>query len=247
MSDIWTVMWKERKLLFRPHGSRFRSLFVLLVPVLVVAIYLPWQEGQRWVESPFTLITGVLIPMILVGTVIPESFAGERERHTLGTLLASRLSDRAILFGKMGTAVGYGWGMTILMLLLSLITVNITHWNGEIAFFTPTILLANLVVSLLLSIMMAGLGILISLRSATVQGTTQALMAITMLPLIVLQIAGILVLQMQRDLLDNVIETLKAIDSGQLILAVSAVLILACLVLLRLVIRRFKRARLILS
>ena len=247
MGDIWTVMWKEKKLLLRPHGSRFRTLFILLVPVLMLAIYLPWQEGQRWVESPFTFITGVLIPMILVGTVIPESFAGERERHTLGTLLASRLSDRAILFGKMGTAVGYGWGMTILTLLLSLITVNVTHWDGQIAFFTPTILLANLVISLLLSIIMAGMGILISLRSATVQGAAQALMAITMFPLIVLQIAGILVLQMQKDLLDKVIETLRSANSGQLILIVSAVLILACLVLLRLVIKRFKRARLILS
>ena len=247
MGDIWTVMWKEKKLLLRPQGSRFRALFVLLVPVLMLAIYLPWQEGQRWVESPFTFITGVLIPMLLVGTVIPESFAGERERHTLGTLLASRLSDRTILFGKMGTAVGYGWGMTILTLLLSLVTVNVTHWNGVIAFFTPTILLANLVISLLLAIIMAGFGILISLRSATVQGATQALMAITMFPLIVLQIAGILVLQMQRDLLDNVIETLRSADSGQLILIVSAVLILACLVLMRIVIKRFQRARLILN
>jgi len=33
----------------------------------------------------------------------------ERERHTLETLLASRLSDRAILFGKNGAAIGYSF------------------------------------------------------------------------------------------------------------------------------------------
>jgi len=245
--DIRTVMWKEWKGLFRPQGSRFKAAFTLVVPVLMLAIFLPWQIGHDWVGSPLTLAAGVLIPLLLVGTVIPESFAGERERHTLETLLASRLPGRAILFGKLAVAVSYGWVMTIVTLLLGLVTVNVAHWDGQIAFYTPTIALANVGLSLLLSIIMASLGVLISLRSATVQGATQFLMAVTFFPLIVLQIAGIVIMEMGRDKIDSIIETLSTIDVVQLILIVGGGLIVVCGVLLWMVMSRFKRARLILS
>jgi len=186
ISDILTVMWKERKLLFRQHGSRTRLLFTLLVPVLMFSIFLPWQIGTGWVEGYWSLLASVLIPLLLVGTVIPESFAGERERHTLGTLLASRLPDRAILFGKIALAVGYAWLMTFLTLIVSLVTANIVHWSGQITLFTPAVALTNVVLTLLLAIIMANLGVLISLRSSTVQGATQTLMAAVMFPLIIL-------------------------------------------------------------
>jgi len=247
IKDIWTVMWKERKGLFRPQGSRTRAVLTLLVPVAVFAIYLPWQEGREWLGSPLTFITSVFIPLLLVGTVIPESFAGERERHTLGTLLASRLPDRAVLFGKIAVAVGYGWGVTLLTLLMSLVTVNIVHWDGQIMFYTPTIALANAGLSLVMATIMAGLGILISLRSATVQGATQTMMLILMLPLIVLQIGGLLVLQVRREWFESIREALASVDATHLILIVGTVLIMACLGFLWAAMARFQRARLILD
>ena len=99
IADIWTVIWKERKSLFRHRGSRLRAVFNLLIPVGLVAIYFPLGEGHNWVSSPVALFA-LIIPMLLVGTTVPDAFAGERERHTLSTLLASRLPDRAVLFGK---------------------------------------------------------------------------------------------------------------------------------------------------
>jgi hypothetical protein len=116
LGDIWTVMWKERKGLLRIRGSRTRALLTLLVPVLMIAMVAPLQLGREWVDGAWSLVGAFLIPMILIGITIPESFAGERERHTLETLLASRLPDRAILFGKVGLAVAYGWIMTLLAL-----------------------------------------------------------------------------------------------------------------------------------
>ena len=67
--------------------------------------------------------------------MIPESFAGERERHTLGTLLASRLPDHAILLGKVAVAVGYAWVMTLMLLLVSLVVVNVTPWDGQVLLY----------------------------------------------------------------------------------------------------------------
>ena len=47
--------------------------------------------------------------------MIADGIPGERERHTLETLLASRLSDRSILLGKVMAAVptaGASWSST---------------------------------------------------------------------------------------------------------------------------------------
>lgn len=244
--DILTVMWKERKGLFRQRGSRARGAFTLLVPTAMITILLPLQIGADWVDTYWSVIACVIIPLLVVGTTIPESFAGERERHTLATLLASRLSDRAILFGKIATAVAYAWGVTLAALLISLVTVNAAHWEGQLLLFTPGIILADVVLSLLLAGIMAGLGVLISLRSATVQGATQALMAITLTPLLVLQIAGFLVLQARQEWFDSFIESLGAVNVTQLILIIAAVLAAVCAGLLWAAMARFQRARLIL-
>jgi len=67
------------------------------------------------------------VPLFLVMGVIAYSFAGDRERHTLETLLASRLSNRAILLGKIAAAVGYALRVTLLSLAAGLVTVNVAH------------------------------------------------------------------------------------------------------------------------
>ena len=90
-SDIVTVMWKERKGLFRYQGSRTRATLGLLIPGVMLSIYLPLQIGRALVVGPWSLVASVFIPMMMVGMMIPESFAGERERRTLGTLLSRRL------------------------------------------------------------------------------------------------------------------------------------------------------------
>ena len=45
--DILTVMWKERKGLFRFRGSRGRFLLTLMTPVLLAAV-MPLQIGRDW-------------------------------------------------------------------------------------------------------------------------------------------------------------------------------------------------------
>ncbi|MDY6893671.1 MAG: ABC transporter permease [Chloroflexota bacterium] len=247
MSDIRTVMWKERKGLFRQQGSLVRVLLTLLIPMAVFAIWTPWQEGRGWLESPFSLIVSVFIPMLLVGMMIPESFAGERERHTLETLLSSRLPDRAILFGKIAMSVGLAWGITLFALLLALVTLNIVHWEGQIMFYTPTIALVNIALSFILASIMACLGVLISLRAATVQGAQQTLMFATLMPLTLLGVIVTVVLGSNSQWIERFKEIVGSIDSTHLILIVGAVLVVACLGLLWAAMNRFQRARLILN
>ena len=117
MSDILTMVWKEWKdFLF----SGVRSDFIRpLLFIAVLGIFLPLSLKQRWIELNSAPILVILyVPFMLIISFIGDAIAGERERHTLETLLASRISDRAILLGKVLVTVGFSWGTTLVGLLL---------------------------------------------------------------------------------------------------------------------------------
>jgi len=242
--DIKTVMWKERKGLFRVQGSRARAILTVLIPVVMIAVVMPLQLGEEWLDAAWSLVGSIFIPFILVGITIPESFAGERERHTLDTLLASRLPDRAILFGKVGLSVAYGWGMTLVVLVVSLVTVNLLHWDGQVMFYKPIVALADVVVSLLIAGLVANLGVLISLRSETAQGAQQALMSALLVPLLVLQVTPAVMFSVVPDGREILNEWLS-VDFTQVVLILTAALLVVNVGLLLAAMVRFQRARLI--
>jgi ABC-2 type transport system permease protein len=239
IDDILTVMWKERRGMFRFRGSRTRFLMILLAPLLM-AIVFPLQAGPIWVEALDSVFIAVFVPIILVSITIPDSFAGERERHTLGTLLASRLPDRAILFGKVAVSVAFAWGVTLAAILLGLVTVNVAHWEGKLLLLTPTIALANLALSFLLATLATGAGILVSLRSQTVQEAQQTLTAVLLFPPMLL---GMLLMLLR----DRVQEMVGALKGEQILLIVVAILAVIDVVIFVAAIARFQRSRLYLD
>jgi ABC-2 type transport system permease protein len=240
-----TVMWKERKGLFRVRGRRVQALLALFSPVLL-AIYFPLQEGADWVESPLSLLLAFVAPLILVGISIPDAFAGERERHTLPTLLAGRLPDRAILFGKIITSVAFAWGVTLVLLLLSLVPVNVIHWDGRVLFYKPSILFAALAFGLLVAMLTATAGVLFSLRAATAQEAQQTLMAVLLIPPLILQFGLFFILQSETGEA-RFREVLATLSFEQVILVIVAVLLVLDGVLLLAAVARFQRARLVLG
>jgi ABC-2 type transport system permease protein len=243
--DILTVMWKERKAMFRTQGRRGQTIMTLLSP-LFLAVFLPWQIGADWVEASMSVMLAAVVPFILVGITIPDAFAGERERHTLPTLLASRLPDRAILFGKVAGSVALGWVTTLVVLFISLVSVNLTHWQGRVLLFKPSLFVADLAVSFLVALMTAGLGVLFSMRSDTVQQAQQATMSVLLLPAMFLQFGLLFVLQ-NDSAKEFLRRTVGALSFARLITIIVAVLVLICGALFALAMARFQRARLIVS
>jgi ABC-2 type transport system permease protein len=175
MADVLTVAWKEWRELLQIGGSVRGGRLSLLILLGVFGIFMPLQAGADWVESPATVFYWGWVPLMLVGSAVADSFAGERERHTLETLLASRLPDRAILLGKIGAAISYGWGLVLLMLVLSLVTVNLTSRTGPILMFPWRFALGAPLLALLGSGLAATAGVLISLRAPTVRQAAQTL------------------------------------------------------------------------
>ncbi len=238
MSDIWTVIWRERKTLFRYRGSRLRTMLTILVPVIMVAVYFPWQM-EDWADSFVSLFSAV-VPMMMVLLTVPDSFAGERERHTLGTLLATRLPDRAILFGKLAVSVALGFWMMIGVLALALVTANTAHWDGQVHFYSVNVLLVDLGFGLVVATLIAAAGVLISLRASTVQEAQQLLGVAVMTPPIVLGLVALLV----RERIEDLVEGIGATEA---VLIVMAALAVVGAVLVAAATARFRRARLILD
>ena len=101
-SDVATVIWKEWKMFKDQLGwesSRWGTAVVVSLFALL-SCFGAYRAGPGWVTSPAMLLIYPFMAAAIAIQPIVDSFAGERERHTLETLLASRLSDSAILFGK---------------------------------------------------------------------------------------------------------------------------------------------------
>lgn len=244
ISDIWTVIWKEWRELLLQRGS-LRTTLLSLVPLLLVfGIFLPSQIGRVWVESPITIMFWGWLPTLQVMALIADAFAGERERHTLETLLASPLSEFAILLGKVITVVSYGWLMTLLVVLTGLFGVSLNDGNGKILFYPASILFSGMIFGFLTATSAASIGVIISLRSPTVRQAAQKLafvsLAITWIPVFGFNL-------LPRKLQSGVLSFAKDTDVTQLFWLILIVLALINVGLISLAMARFKRSRLILD
>jgi ABC-2 type transport system permease protein len=245
ITDLLTMMWKEWKEMLLQHGGiRSGILPMVIVPLGLLGVLLPWQMGRAWVESPLALVVWAWMPLMLMASLIADSFAGERERHTLETLLASRLPDRAILFGKVCAVVSYGWGLTMLGVSMGLLTVNLVHGRGELLLYSWKFILGIIALSWLGAWLAAGAGVLVSLRAATVRQAQQVLMLAIMLLLFV-PVYGVQLLPAEWRA--QIARTLAAGGAARLVLVIIVALTVVDMSLVVAATARFRRARLILN
>lgn len=240
--DIGTVFWKEWREILTWGGTRGK-LGVIVISV-VFGIVFPLQAGHTWVSNPIFLLFWVFMPFFMVSATIVDAFAGERERHTLETLLASRLKDGAILLGKAIASATYGLALTWLNLLISLITVNIAFGASGLLFYSLPVIVAIIVFSSLGSFFAASVGILISLRAATVRQAQQTLSIAMLLFLFIPIITSRLLPSADSAQLAQMIESVRLLPTA---LVAGTVLLAADVLLLLTALARFKRARLVLD
>jgi len=238
-TDILTMTWKESRTLFRKGPYRSRLLRMVLIPAILSSVF-PISWGPDWVNEFPALIIAFITPAVLVGMMIPDSFAGERERHTMGTLLASRLPDHAILIGKMAIPVIVGWGAALLFTFLSLLVVNIAHGQGELLLYSSENTIGILSISILVSTTMAGGGVLTSLRAESSQAAAQKLMTMILVPAMIIQIVPLL-------LMDQIGSLIKIVDGTQFLIGFMAVFAVADLILFIAAVARFQRSQMYLD
>ena len=258
MRDIRIVAGKEMREIVGAGGGR-RGLVRELLFVGIFGLFFPLSQAEVWRTGSVPAVFALMIPLFLVGPHVADSFAGEKERGTLETLLATRLPDRSIYLGKILAVCSYAWVVTLLILLASLVALNLTGAGEPTAgleawvevdqglFMYPDFVWAAWAAGSIASgLLLASIGTFVSLRSKTVRAAHQAMM----IPLFIIIFGGsfgIPVLfrrlppETRKALLDRV-ETMSAVSA---VLTAVGVLLLIDLGLLALGLRRFRRDRLI--
>jgi ABC-2 type transport system permease protein len=244
LDDVVTMVWKESKEILQSSKNRSAGMLRMLVPIFLVGVLLPSRMGSQYLTSAAPLAgLAWILPMVGIGLTV-DAFAGERERHTLETLLASRLSDEAILLGKLAASILYAWSLMIASLILAVVVVNLAHPIGRLQMFPAQYALGLFGFGFLSATLVCTIAVLVSLRAATVRQAAQNL-ALGMMGLYFALIFGFQALSPARRA-----RLMESISGGHLVRNAVVVLI-AMVVLDALLIGiakvRFKRVRLILD
>lgn len=241
ISDVRAMIWKEFHELRQGGG---RGKYAPIILVLIYGVVFPSQAGRSWVDSYQMIGFGLGISVFIVLSVVADSIAGERERHTLETLLASRLSDRSILVGKIASVVIYGWGLTIASLIVGLIVVNVSAGDGKLLLYPAGRAIATVVLTFLLCVLATGIGVLVSLRSSTVR-QAQQMLTIGWIVMIFLVVFGVQLMSPATRL--RLEHRLSATQMTTAVIVAVLVLLVLDVLVLALNAARFQRSRLILD
>ncbi len=242
ITDIGVVLWKEWRSLM--GGRARRQLLIIGGVLMAMALIFPIEDGRGWVADPVGMgILGIVMPMLVVSVIVPDAIAGERERHTLATLLASRLPDRAILYGKLGFAVVTGWFTGLVMLAVALVAADLSAAPPAPLLYEPEVLLAVLVLGFLVAILAGGIGFFVSLRAGTAQEAQQLTGVGMMVPLMLASF--LLMAVMGNDDLRTMLAGLGSVDPRLVVVTVAAAIAIIDGALLMAADRRFRRGRLL--
>jgi ABC-2 type transport system permease protein len=254
LEDIGTVIWKELKEL-QAQAGRGRLGKVMLLLAFVPGLVLPLQFGRAWVETPIALLTLGLVPVI-VFSVVADAIAGERERHTLETLLASCLPDYAILYGKLGAATLYVMSQVLTFIVPSLLLVNLLFVRGELVVYPAPVWLGVFLLGPLLTILLGGIAMLISMRARTVRQAHLIVMLVTfvgflvapiVLGAVVVVMALVLSITVAAEDLRATVEAARRVGLLGGIVALALLVTALDLLLMVFVQTRFRRTRLALD
>lgn len=147
LTDIRTVFRKEFKELIVATSDR-AGIIRLLIWVVFFGGLFPAQSGRAWLYTLLPVLFWSWMSLFYVSSLAVSAFAGERERHTLETLLATRLPDGAILLGKVLASVAYGWGLVMITYVTAVIAINLVIGQGRFLFYSPAVALGGPLMSL---------------------------------------------------------------------------------------------------
>jgi|LDZU01.1.fsa_nt_gi ABC-2 type transport system permease protein len=246
IQDILTLIQKEWKEVVFHRGGGRQSWVSMAILVGLVGIYLPYVNGAAWLQEPTALLAWAWVPLFMTIGLVADAFAGERERHTLETLLATRLSDTAILLGKIAASVLYAWDISLACALVGAATINVAFPGDGLQFYNTGMFFGGVAAVLLIAIFISSIGVFVSLKAGTVRQAYQKLslsiMAIWFIPFILLQ-------TFPAQVQDFFIRVGPVLDAKLplIIAGFFGVLVVADVVMLLFAKKRFQRTRLILE
>ncbi len=243
--DSWTVAQKELHELLVTRRHSPVSILMLVAFIVLLGILFPLMAGPQWLDSVWLLSLWSWVAVFIVAISVADFVVGERERHTFETLLASRLPDRAILFGKLAAGVIIGWGLMLITIVTSIVAINMIYARDQLILYRPMLLVSGGLLSLLASLLAALFGALISLRAASVRRAQMYIVATLMVLFLLHVVATPLVFNLLPNpwqlSLDSVLGTLSR---GAIVIGLAVSLLALNALLLYVAASCFRRTRL---
>lgn len=225
LSDAAIVSRKEMLELIEDRRAFRSALGQTAILIIFLGIYLPSSDTAMWNNPTGIAVIFFLFPALLTATVAADAFAGESERGTLETLLATPISDASLFFGKAGWAVFYAFAVSVLALATGLVTTQIRF--GSIERYVPWTAVAVAVGdALVAAVFTAAVAILVSTRYPVARAAEQ-----------IARVASILT----GALLIGVTHALTADLGWTAVIALQGVLLLTGAIAIRLSASRFRR------
>ncbi len=245
LQDIRTVMWKEmRELADSMTGGSRTQLIALGIFAVVFGLMPALRAGPAWLTEPAAILSYAFIGALFLMGPVADVFAGERERHTLETLLSTRLDDSSILLGKLLGILVPVWLATAIVYAAAIVATNVKAGAGHLLLPPAWAAAATLGAIVLLPGLMASIGVFISMRADTVRKASQMLglvvMAVGFLP-------AIAVRMLPREWVARAGEFLEAHSPLALGLGAAGALLVVEVGVVLLAISRFRRGRLALD
>src|ERR1019366_6199041 len=125
--DLVTMLQKEVREIIGERQSRRGGLVQAVVIIAVMGVFYPASTARFWLSPPpLAVVYFAFFPGMLAVTIAADAFAGERERKTLETLLATPLGEWAILLGKACAAILWALTISAVAFTCAVVTVNVT-------------------------------------------------------------------------------------------------------------------------
>ena len=173
MRDLLIVLQKELLELFGDWHSFYGSLIQTGILVVLCGIVVPADSAGLWADPTQIAALYSIFPSVLAATFAADSFAGERERKTLETLLATPLGDHAILLGKTLAAVFLALLGSGLAMSAGVLTFNLKFRQSALFFPSAETLAAVLGGALGFSLITASAANFISMRIPVARSAQQ--------------------------------------------------------------------------
>lgn len=242
--DVWTVARKEWLEILDQLVRFKRGGWSVLLVIGFLGVISPLQLGTEWLSSPLMFFYWPLLTSSMTSTLIADAIAGERERHTLETLLASRLSDTAIILGKILAAVMYGYAFAITNLAIGWVVVNLRHADGQLLAMPAGRIGALLALIGAGAFFISGIGVFVSLRATTVRQAQQTfgviILVLLMMPVLIAQLTS-------PEFQTRLVGRAEGLGLEAISFRVAAVLGAIAVILNLAAIARFKRGKLVLD
>jgi ABC-2 type transport system permease protein len=159
MSAIYTMLRKELLEVFGDRHSLRGPLLQAGIVVLLVGVIVPALDASIWSTPAAPVFLFELLPAVIASMIAADAFAGERERRTLETLLATPLRESAIFIGKTLSAVTCALSVSLISFSSAVIVAGVRFGHLHL---TPSLAASVIAGAVAASLLTSSIAVVIS-------------------------------------------------------------------------------------